>query len=816
MGVTEKQGVLMVFTSGVSNVVSAIRSDLIAGSNQSPHPYNTRLQARLRADAGAMNDPRMVDYLLDGVEPNQDHESVSPRVNQFIEGASSNGSSSSSESSEAQSSIDNSEEMDSEEVHSADLSTQEDSEMESEKFESASLDSNEVSHNQEMASEEVASEEESLEKGTAEEEPVVHIDIGELVKHLMGSGQGSGSNSLDSIRDKTTFLESVGINLTGANQFSQGQEQIEKSEKMWQDFRNFNSSQLDLILSLDRFEISGIMAKIHVDSKVSSGKKSQLLTACNKLNSLVQGFKTIDERFKGAADFREMNNVSDAELLRINAGELARGMALLTDTQSLLQSVGYSLQLDNLEVAMKSGLQVHRSSQDSKITFDDVVGIDEAKAELQEIVAYLKNPQSFTQLGARIPKGVLLSGSPGTGKTLLAKAVAGEAGVPFFSVSGSAFVEEFVGVGAKRVRELFQQANSHESCILFIDELDAVGGKRNARNDGGGQEHDQTLNQLLTEMDGFTGRSGVIVMAATNRPDILDSALKRPGRFDRNIPIPLPTVNGREAILKLHAKKRAVDPSVDFNALARRTSGYSGAELENLINEAALLAGRDSKTLIGQKDLEAAHDKLIMGVEVSSFHMSEKNRLNTAYHESGHAIVSYLLEEHDPVYKVTIMPRGFSLGATHYLPDEDDTSISFRKLKGQLCSLMGGRVAEEILLGEDGVTTGASNDLKRASSLARKMVMEWGFSKELGPVTFRGEDGMPSVMSTHTSQMIDQEVKKIIIEAETSARDVLLKNRDKLDAMAALLMEKETIDQNDVTAIMSAISRRSSTGDGSN
>jgi len=399
-----------------------------------------------------------------------------------------------------------------------------------------------------------------------------------------------------------------------------------------------------------------------------------------------------------------------------------------------------------------------------------------------------------------MPRGVLLSGPPGTGKTLLARAVANEAGVPFMSVTGSDFVEMYVGVGAQRVRELFQQANSHEACIVFIDELDAIGAKRSTRSDGGGQEHNQTLNQLLTAMNGFSDRSGVVVMAATNLPESLDPALTRPGRFDRNIAIPLPTISGREAILKLHGSKKKMADAINYNAIARRTTGFSGAELAGLIKSAVDIATRAGKTQIEQVDLESAYDRSIMGMEQPSFRMSDKNRLNTAYHESGHAIVSYLLADHDPVYKVTIMPRGLSLGATHYMPDEDTSSISLRQLKGNLCSLMGGRIAEELLLGDDGVTTGASNDLERASSIARKMVTKWGFSKALGPVVF-GTDSSGKI-SSRTAEIIDQQVKEILVEAESSARDLLTKNRDKLDAMAQSLLKFEEIDAHQVCAIM--------------
>ncbi|HBF06751.1 MAG TPA: hypothetical protein DHW71_14525 [Gammaproteobacteria bacterium] len=627
------------------------------------------------------------------------------------------------------------------------------------------------------------------------------IDLEQMIQQIVATA-AAADNYLNLIDDKNTFLSSVGVELNDDGSLEHMKNQ-ERADKMWDDFKTFNSTQCDVILSVDRMDLSELMSKIHVDPKLESKQKRQLLNFCTNLGEAIQDIKNKDLEFKQkVADLNAKGLPSD-DLLRINTGDLTKAMNILKDTQSALQSVGHSLKLDNLQVALKSGLKVEQAQKNFPITFKDVMGIDEVKVELQEIVNFLKDPKSFSALGARIPKGVLLSGPPGTGKTLLAKAVAGEAGVPFMSVSGSNFVEEYVGVGAKRVRDLFQQAASHDKCILFIDEIDAVGGKRSSGSNSNA-EREQTLNQLLTELDGFTGRSGTIVMAATNRPDMLDGALMRPGRFDRDIAVPLPTVNGREAILKLHAAKRKVDDKVDFNATARRTSGFSGAELENLLNEAALIAGRAGKKAIEQSDIELAFDKMIMGMEMPSFHMSEKNKLNTAYHEAGHAIASYMSKETNEVYKITIIPHGRSLGATHYLTPEDDTSVSYAGLKSKLCSLLGGRIAEEILCGHEGVTTGASNDLERASAIARQMVTEWGFAKSLGPVTFKDSHGNQAPVSAQTAQLIDDEVKNLVVEAETNARKILTTHKDKLDAVAAVLMDKETIDQSEFFGIMQA------------
>lgn len=444
-------------------------------------------------------------------------------------------------------------------------------------------------------------------------------------------------------------------------------------------------------------------------------------------------------------------------------------------------------------------------------TFADVAGVDEAKEEVAELVEFLRDPTKFQRLGGRIPRGVLMVGSPGTGKTLLAKAIAGEARVPFFSISGSDFVEMFVGVGASRVRDMFEQAKKHAPCIIFIDEIDAVGRSRGAGLGGGHDEREQTLNQLLVEMDGFGMNDGVIVIAATNRPDVLDAALLRPGRFDRQVVVPLPDVRGREQILKVHMKEVPVADDVQPSLLARGTPGFSGADLANLVNEAALFAARGDKRLVSMKEFELAKDKILMGAERRSMVMSEEEKLNTAYHEAGHAIVGRLVPEHDPVYKVSIIPRGRALGVTMYLPEEDKYSQSKRGLESMISSLFGGRIAEEMTLGFDGVTTGASNDIERATKIARNMVTKWGLSEKLGPLAYEEEEGevflgksmsQSSHISQQTAEEIDREVRAIIDASYERAEKILHANRDKLEAMAQALMKYETIDADQIDDIM--------------
>lgn len=452
------------------------------------------------------------------------------------------------------------------------------------------------------------------------------------------------------------------------------------------------------------------------------------------------------------------------------------------------------------------------SEDQVKTTFADVAGCDEAKEEVSELVEFLRDPGKFQRLGGRIPRGVLMVGPPGTGKTLLAKAIAGEAKVPFFTISGSDFVEMFVGVGASRVRDMFDQAKKHAPCIIFIDEIDAVGRHRGAGLGGGHDEREQTLNQLLVEMDGFEMNDGIIVIAATNRPDVLDPALLRPGRFDRQVVVGLPDIRGREQILKVHMRKVPMGDDVDPAVIARGTPGFSGADLANLVNEASLFAARVNKRLVEMKEFELAKDKIMMGAERKSMVMSEKEKLNTAYHEAGHAIVGRLVPEHDPVYKVSIIPRGRALGVTMFLPEEDRYSLSKRALTSQICSLFGGRIAEEMTLGFDGVTTGASNDIMRATQIARNMVTKWGLSEKLGPLMYAEEEGevflgrsagaQHANLSGETAKLIDQEVRRIIDESYTTAKNLLTENRDKLDMMADALMKYETIDSEQIDDIM--------------
>ncbi len=458
------------------------------------------------------------------------------------------------------------------------------------------------------------------------------------------------------------------------------------------------------------------------------------------------------------------------------------------------------------------GVEVRQDGEDQiKVTLADVAGCDEAKEEVGELVEFLRDPGRFQKLGGKIPRGVLMVGPPGTGKTLLAKAIAGEAKVPFFSISGSDFVEMFVGVGASRVRDMFEQAKKHAPCIIFIDEIDAVGRHRGAGLGGGHDEREQTLNALLVEMDGFEGSEGVIVIAATNRPDVLDPALLRPGRFDRQVVVGLPDVRGREQILKVHMRKVPISSDVNAMTIARGTPGFSGADLANLVNEAALFAARENAREVRMVHLDKARDKILMGSERRSLAMSEDEKKLTAYHESGHAIVGRLVPEHDPVYKVTIIPRGRALGVTMYLPEGDKYSINRVAIESQLCSLYGGRVAEELIFGVDKVTTGASNDIERATKMARNMATKWGLSDELGPITY-GEDEdevflgrsvtQHKSISNETASKIDEVVRGILDRAYARSKELLTANLDKLHAMAEALLQYETIDAHQIDDIM--------------
>ncbi|CAC9580737.1 Cell division-associated, ATP-dependent zinc metalloprotease FtsH [uncultured Gammaproteobacteria bacterium] len=451
------------------------------------------------------------------------------------------------------------------------------------------------------------------------------------------------------------------------------------------------------------------------------------------------------------------------------------------------------------------------TKDESSITFDDVAGVDEAKDDVAELVDFLSNPGKFTKVGGKIPKGVLLIGPPGTGKTLLAKAIAGEADVPFFFISGSDFVEMFVGVGASRVRDMFEQAKKNAPCIIFIDEIDAVGRQRGAGMGGGHDEREQTLNQMLVEMDGFEGSEGIIVIAATNRPDVLDPALLRPGRFDRQVMVGLPDINGRDAILKVHMRKLPIAKNVRSVSIAKGTPGFSGADLANLCNEAALLAAGKGKELVGMQEFEKAKDKIMMGAERKSMAMDEAEKEMTAYHEAGHAIVGRLVPEHDPVYKVSIIPRGRALGVTMFLPEKDTYSISRRKLNSQISSLFGGRIAEELMYGADAVTTGASNDIERATEIAHKMVKQWGMSDALGPLSYGEDEGEVFLgrqvtkhkhISEDTFKVIDSEIRNIIDVNYNVAKKILEDNKDILVEMTKALMEFETIDKEQIDDLM--------------
>jgi cell division protease FtsH len=451
---------------------------------------------------------------------------------------------------------------------------------------------------------------------------------------------------------------------------------------------------------------------------------------------------------------------------------------------------------------------------DLTITFKDVAGVEEAKEEVAELVQFLADPEKFTKVGGKIPRGVLMVGPPGTGKTLLAKAIAGEAKVPFFFISGSDFVEMFVGVGASRVRDMFEQAKKNAPCIIFIDEIDAVGRQRGAGMGGGHDEREQTLNQMLVEMDGFKGNDGVIVIAATNRPDVLDQALLRPGRFDRQVTVGLPDLKGRDAILKVHMRNLPIAKNVNSMGIARGTPGFSGADLANLVNEAALIAAKDEKEIIGMRELEGAKDKILMGSERKSMVMDEAEKKMTAYHEAGHAIVGRIVPEHDPVYKVSIIPRGRALGVTMFLPSKDSYSVSKTKLNSQIATLFGGRIAEELIFGKGAITTGASNDIERATELAHKMVKLWGMSEKMGTMAYGEDDGEVFLgrqvtkhkhISEETFQKVDSEIRKIIDENYNNAYKILEENRDILESMTAALMEFETIDEKQIDDLMNRV-----------
>ena len=476
---------------------------------------------------------------------------------------------------------------------------------------------------------------------------------------------------------------------------------------------------------------------------------------------------------------------------------LLGGMVWLTSRQSGGSGGVFGVGKSKAKMAVKEHIN---------LTFDDVAGAEEAKDDVAEVVDFLKNPNKYRDLGGNIPRGILLTGPPGTGKTLIAKAVAGEADVPFFYTSGSDFVEMFVGVGASRVRDMFEQAKKMAPCIIFIDEIDAIGRKRGEGSAGGNEEREQTLNQILVQMDGFEGSSGVIVMAATNRPDVLDHALLRPGRFDRQVVVGLPDIKGRKEILQIHAKKIKISDDISLKDIARGTPGFSGADLANLINEAALIAASADAKHVAQADLESAKDKILMGAERKSMVMDVSEKEMTAYHEAGHAIVGRLVPKHDPVYKVSIIPRGRALGVTMFLPEKDNYSVSFEELNGQIAALFGGRIAEELIFGKNGVSTGASNDIERATQIARNMVEKWGMSN-LGPISFEKnvtEIGLEqSTFSSRTTEKIDEEINEIIKRNYDHAKQILESNRDILSSMTAALMKYETIDSDQIDVLMS-------------
>ncbi len=580
-------------------------------------------------------------------------------------------------------------------------------------------------------------------------------------------------------------------------------------------FNNFGSTQQN-----DGVNAAGLSYSQFIDS-VKTGQVQQVVIDDNTIKGKLQNgqiFKTYAPNDGHLVDDLLANNVD----IKVAAPEQPTMlMQLLVSFGPMLLLIGvwvfFMRQMNGGMPGGKNPMMFGRSKarmleeDQIKITFADVAGCDEAKEEVAEMVDFLRDPAKYQKLGGKIPRGALMVGPPGTGKTLLARAIAGEAKVPFFTISGSDFVEMFVGVGASRVRDMFETAKKHAPCIIFIDEIDAVGRQRGAGLGGGNDEREQTLNQLLVEMDGFEGNEGIIVIAATNRPDVLDKALLRPGRFDRQVTVGLPDVRGREQILGVHIKKVPSADDVEVKYIAQGTPGFSGADLANLINEAALFAARMNKRVVSMADLEKAKDKIIMGAERHSMVMNQKEKEMTAYHEAGHAIVGRLVPEHDPVYKVSIMPRGRALGVTMFLPERDSYSASKQKLDSMISSLYGGRIAEEIIYGSEHVSTGASNDIERATELARNMVTKWGFSPRLGPLSYSEEEGevflgrsvtRHKTVAEETSHSIDEEIRSFIDKNYLRAEKILKENADILHAMAAALMKYETIDKDQIDDLM--------------
>ena len=563
-------------------------------------------------------------------------------------------------------------------------------------------------------------------------------------------------------------------------------------------------------------EIKEVIISDGTVNAVPVNDKIQVKTSGNETAEAVLRYKTnIPANDSSIYQILEDNNVNIEIKKR---AETASFLGIFGTALPILLIIGFFIVL--AKIVQAGGSQALSFSKSKaklmldskvKITFNDVAGIDEEKQELEEIVDFLKNGEKYLKLGAKIPKGVLLVGAPGTGKTLMAKAVAGEAGVPFFSISGSDFVEMFVGVGASRVRDLFEQAKKHQPCIVFIDEIDAVGRQRGAGLGGGHDEREQTLNQLLVEMDGFDGNTNIIILAATNRPEILDNALLRPGRFDRQIMVSMPDVKGREQILNVHAKGKPLDKDVDLKVLAKRTPGFTGADLQSLLNEAALLAARRNKTLINMEEIDSAIDRVIAGIEKKSRVMTDEDKEITSYHEMGHALLAKLLKDCDELHKVTIIPRGYALGITWTKPEDNRVHVSRAKLLDQIKMTLGGRAAEEIIYGKDRVSTGASSDLEKVTDTARKMASQWGMSEKMGTMTygksqehvFMGRDfGTTRDFSEEFAADLDREVKKIIDEQYEAAKRILSENRDLLEAAAKELLEKETLDDEDVTNII--------------